>query len=109
MLPINNSDTAWLIVADWNQDNGKFHEELMEDVLEPAINNWYYKNGMNLLENPLLDSTIDVGGFACGVRVGNDMCSSGHVGSVATYRSFSGEAHDIGDDVPRGRLVGGNE
>jgi hypothetical protein len=108
VIPINNSDTAWLIVSDWNQENGKFHEELREDVLEPAINNWYYKNGMSLLDSDL-SNTMDVGGFACGVSVGNGMCSSGHVGSVATYRSFAGEAHDMGDDVPRGSLVGGNE
>ncbi len=44
MLPINNSDTAWLIVSDYNQENGIFYEELREDVLSPDVNNWsiYY-------------------------------------------------------------------
>lgn len=40
MVPINNSDTAWLIVADYNQDNSKFHEDLREDVLNPVISDW---------------------------------------------------------------------
>jgi len=43
MTPINNSDTA-LIVTDFNQDNGKFYEELREDVYNPVINQWYYEN-----------------------------------------------------------------
>jgi hypothetical protein len=43
MIPINNSDTAWLIVADWNQDNGKYHEELREDVNNPDINQWSWQ------------------------------------------------------------------
>jgi hypothetical protein len=43
MTPINNSDTAWLIVADWNQDNDMHHEELKEDVLEPVVNSWHYE------------------------------------------------------------------
>ncbi len=44
MTPINNSDTAWLIVSDYNQDNNLPYEELREDVLNPDVNNWsiYY-------------------------------------------------------------------
>jgi hypothetical protein len=42
MIPINNSDTAWLIVSDYNQDNGKYHEELREDVLDPDVSQWHY-------------------------------------------------------------------
>jgi hypothetical protein len=45
MIPINNSDTAWLIVTDYNQDNGKFHEELREDVLDPDVHQWVYEHG----------------------------------------------------------------
>jgi hypothetical protein len=40
MIPINNSDTAWLIVSDYNQDNGKHYECLREDILNPEINDW---------------------------------------------------------------------
>ncbi len=42
MKPINNSDTAWLIVSDYNQDNDLPYEELREDILNPQINNWSY-------------------------------------------------------------------
>ncbi len=38
MIPINNSDTAWLIVADYNQDNNLPYEELREDIVNPEIN-----------------------------------------------------------------------
>ncbi len=43
MTPINNSDTAWLIVTDYNQENDKFYEELREDILNPEIHSWYYE------------------------------------------------------------------
>ncbi len=35
MIPINNSDTAWLIVSDYNQENDLSYEDLREDVLDP--------------------------------------------------------------------------
>ncbi len=41
MLPINNSDTAWLIVTDYNQDNYIPFEELREDILNPETNQWH--------------------------------------------------------------------
>jgi hypothetical protein len=40
MTPINNSDTAWLIVSDYNQDNNLPYEDLREDILNPEINSW---------------------------------------------------------------------
>ncbi len=43
MTPINNSDTAWLIVSDYNQENGKFYEELREDILNVNMNDWYHE------------------------------------------------------------------
>jgi hypothetical protein len=43
LIPINNSDTAWLIVSDFNQDNGRFYEDLREDVLNPDVNNWNFE------------------------------------------------------------------
>ncbi len=42
MTPINNSDTAWLIVSDYNQDNNKFYQELIDDVNNPNINEWFW-------------------------------------------------------------------
>lgn len=41
MIPINNSDLAWLIVADYNQENGEYHEDLRKDVIDPEINHHY--------------------------------------------------------------------
>lgn len=38
MTPINNSDTAWLIVCDYNQDNDLPYEDLKEDILNPEVN-----------------------------------------------------------------------
>lgn len=109
MVPINNSDTAWLIVADYHQDNAIGHpDELREDVYNPEINDWYYKNGINLLQNDF-NRPRSVGGFIVGVNVGSTMGASGYVGSINTYRRQAGEAHDIGDGTSKGRLVGGNE
>ncbi len=42
MIPINNSDTAWLIVTDYNQDNNLPYIDLREDVLNPEINDWMF-------------------------------------------------------------------
>lgn len=45
MIPINNSDTAWLIVSDFNQDNNiGFPEELREDIISPDVNLWAYEH-----------------------------------------------------------------
>jgi hypothetical protein len=43
MVPINNSDTAWLVVTDYKQENDLPYEELREDVLNPTINPYYYE------------------------------------------------------------------
>ncbi len=43
IIPINNSDTAWLVVSDYNQDNGKYYEELREDIISPDIDQWHYQ------------------------------------------------------------------
>lgn len=47
MIPINNSDIAWLITADYNQDNDiGFPEALRQDVLNPEINEFTYEHYM---------------------------------------------------------------
>ncbi len=43
MTPINNSDTAWLIVSDFNQDNNLPYEDLREDVLNPEIDQYMFE------------------------------------------------------------------
>ncbi len=42
MTPINNSDTAWLIVSDFNQDNNLPYEDLREDIISPDNNQWVF-------------------------------------------------------------------
>jgi hypothetical protein len=42
MIPINNSDLAWLIVSDHNQDNNLPYEELRNDILNPETDQWIY-------------------------------------------------------------------
>lgn len=43
MIPINNSDTAWLIVSDYNQENDLPYEDLREDILTSDGNQWHYE------------------------------------------------------------------
>jgi hypothetical protein len=44
MIPINNSDTAWLIVSDYNQDNSIGYPDcLRDDIANPEVNVWYYE------------------------------------------------------------------
>lgn len=41
MIPVNNSDLAWLVVSDYNQDNNiGFPDDLREDVNNPIPNDW---------------------------------------------------------------------
>jgi hypothetical protein len=47
MVPVNNSDTAWLIVSDYNQDNDLLYEDLREDVLNPDVSQWCYESRSN--------------------------------------------------------------
>lgn len=43
MIPINNSDLAWLITADYNQDNAIGYPDcLRDDIANPDINDWHY-------------------------------------------------------------------
>jgi hypothetical protein len=97
MIPINNSDTAWLIITDYNQDNSLPYEDLLQDIYCPSINEWFY-------EYQLFDlaSGSDEGDIADGNEYGDvvgegddlvgdycdmdDFCLSGqHVGGHASY------------------------
>jgi hypothetical protein len=40
MIPINNSDTAWLIVSDYNQEHSLPYIELRQDIISPDVNDW---------------------------------------------------------------------
>lgn len=95
MTPINNSDTAWLIVADYNQDNGRFHEELREDILNPEVNDWraeYRADG--------------VGGIWKGGSVGSDIIGGYEVGNNQMWQVGCRFDPNIG--VYPSHLVGGH-
>lgn len=95
MTPINNSDLAWLIVADYNQDNNiGFPIDLREDVLNPETNNW-------CSEFTLL--------YEVGHEIGWDVGS----GDIEDDLGLSQEHMRVGYATPtvgsfRGNLVGGN-
>jgi hypothetical protein len=99
MIPINNSDTAWLIVSDYNQDNNLPYEDLRDDVLNPDVNNW---------EAVLVrgDGGTNVGSRGRGTGVGGNsilvLYVEGRVvGTMALYNAVGG--------FPLGNLVGGYE
>ena len=89
MIPINNSDTAWLIVTDYNQDNNLPYEELREDIYNPAINQWHYENNI---------VCVGVGGYGVGGVGGVG------VGGVGGVVGFGG----VGSGYDDGVGVGGN-
>jgi len=75
MIPINNSDTAWLIVSDYNQDNGKFYEDLREDVNDPDVDQWHY--------------VYRLGGMSVGSRMN-------HLGGIDIWDIFGIEFEEVG-------------
>ncbi len=104
MIPVNNSDTAWLIVADFNQENGLPYEDLMEDVLNPEINEWCWQH--------------DDYEQSCGQKVGGD---EDWMNSFRVYGSVGGrlqkeiggavDATSVGDIIgarAMARRVGGH-
>lgn len=97
MIPINNSDTTWLIVTDYNQDNNILYEDLREDIYNPAINHWSYDSRVGVGVGVGGGSGV-VGGTSC--RVG-DLALAG-VGDLDTG---VGEVDLLGDCVGD---VGGN-
>jgi hypothetical protein len=94
MTPINNSDTAWLIVSDYNQDNDLPYEDLREDILNPETNFWCWE--WRFRDMCKLGGIFGVDDNCVGVnnRQINHFCiiKGGHVGN------FDSD----------GRLVGGN-
>ncbi len=94
MTPINNSDTAWLIVADFNQENDKYHEELRDDVNNPEINNYHHIILYYILTGFGISHDVGGGlkeqagdGSIVGRRVGGNMRHTDRVG----YRSGIGD------------------
>lgn len=98
MIPINNSDTAWLIVADYNQENGKYHEELRKDVIDPEINGWGYEYYISL--------GMLVGHSGNYVGSYDNVGGSGNAGQVGRVQGVSGR-NAVGG-LGSSMLVGGN-
>jgi hypothetical protein len=95
MNPINNSDTAWLIVSDYNQDNGIFYEDLREDVLNPNVNQWHW---ISIISG--VGTNFDpVGGQGGGDRT--DASDNPVVGSLASQVGCRSQ------DIICSQLVGG--
>ncbi len=87
MTPINNSDTAWLVVSDYNQENNLPFEELREDILSPDINQWHYEYHNKVVGARCRSGLVgDIGGNTATTdtsRVGREgfVCSVGsHLG-----------------------------
>ncbi len=99
MIPINNSDTAWLIVADYNQENDKFHKELREDVNNPEVNCQIIASDWDWLAN-----VSYVGGGAILGEIGGEFKENKGVGSLESNESIT----YVGDYYYIGSLVGGN-
>jgi len=92
MIPINNSDTAWLIVSDYNQDNGKYYNELREDVYNPEVNEWDWEF-----------TYINVGG---GISNVNEHL---HCASLVGDQIDGAGLGGVGDGCGGGYYVGGND
>jgi hypothetical protein len=97
MLPINNSDTAWLIVSDYNQDNNLLYNDLREDVLDPNINNWIWDWTMGNIGGM---KGRGVGGLFRMYEVGSNIWEGIHVGGNGV------DGVDVGGSFA-GQLVGG--
>jgi hypothetical protein len=97
VIPINNSDTAWLIVADYNQENGKFYEELREDVLNPSTNLWI-DGGEGTISNIGGGYLIGVGN---GLYTPGDYCPSLGDGAGGNIGGYSWLVGLVGDGTIR--------
>jgi hypothetical protein len=102
VIPINNSDTAWLIVSDYNQENSiGFPEELREDILNPSTNLWIDGGSSEI-------STIGGSSYervGAGLVIPGDHCrdvADGSGSNIGGIRMFVGQIGDVGiQAVPR--------
>jgi hypothetical protein len=102
MTPINNSDTAWLIVSDHNQDNNLPYEDLREDILNPETNQWQYEHhGISLGNYPDL-----VGGWFYDRENVGDAFGVSLVTNGLEISIFNGRF--VGDEDIQSIQVGGN-
>ncbi len=99
-MPINNSDTAWLIVSDYNQDNNVgFPDDLRDEVVEIKDNIWCweYDNQSCCYGFDVGSLGSGIGGFQVGSSVGNGVVGCGYFSRIRR------------DDLNHGLLVGGHD
>jgi hypothetical protein len=92
MNPINNSDTAWLVVSDYNQENNLSYEELRKDILNPEINQWYWEWRFRdmCMVGGILGVDYDCVGFNNGQHRTFCIVKGGHVGNYDSDGLFVG-------------------
>lgn len=96
MIPINNSDLAWLIVSDYNQDNDiGCPEALRDDVNEPQVNDWRYEYRADW-----------IGGIPEGSYVGSGAIGTRNVG--CDYPFQVGSNYDSRVGIYPSHLAGGH-
>ncbi len=96
MIPINNSDTAWLIVSDYNQDNGiGYPDVLRDDILNHDSNDWQWEDYCGLHTVSIIAG--DVGGSTENYGVG---------GRFGQLGGCSGS--DMAGGIGCGHLIGGH-
>jgi hypothetical protein len=109
IIPINNSDTAWLVVSDFNQENSLPSEDLRNDILNPDTEQWSpefplaFKTPNPFMTNLFMTNFMDLGthGRVVGSASGNP---SELVNEIEILRSnFIGSCYVIGC------YVGGSE
>lgn len=108
MIPINNSDLAWLVVSDYKEDNGILGaEELREDIYNPETNQW--SHDYRLLRSGDLywihqHSDTE---YTVLLKVGSDIGYQNPGGGNA--RHLVGSRSLIGSNLEISLWVGGNE
>lgn len=97
MIPINNSDTAWLVVSDFNQENSiGYPDELREDILNPDVDQWGYEFAVE----DAIELCRKVGGIYQGGMVGYDGGLTLNFGCQSTNKG-----EEVGT-LPHGSHVG---
>jgi hypothetical protein len=94
LLPINNSDTAWLIVSDYNQDNAiGYPDYLREDIDNPDVNDWHVHTrpiGVGTIGKGNRISSANVGDYSRMVGMNLDMQDGSDGPGVSIYSDYVG-------------------
>jgi hypothetical protein len=99
MIPINNSDTAWLIVTDYLQDNDLPYLDLRNDIISPDVNQWIW-------DDPDMGITVGDKFNLTGTR--QTICGSNLVGNDYHIDDMRFSNGNVGGEFGIGLDVGGN-